>query len=128
MAVVLSLLVNTVLNVLIFKHVRASTRRVQPQTIGTNSNNNNIQHARISRRDISLLKQMIFMFCTFIGGWTPVYAILVINIIITLNPLIFRYSATVCEMAMLAIAINLFKCNHEIKDFLIIRIRRWVRR
>jgi len=128
MAVFVPLLVNTVFNVLIFKHVRASTRRVQAQMISMNTRINNNQHAKISRRDISLLKQMIFMFCTFIGGWTPAYSILIINQFITLNTVIFRYSVIVCELAMLAIAINLFISNHEIKDFLINNIRRWIRR
>ncbi len=127
MAVVLSLLVNTVFNVLIFKHVRASTRRVQAQTISANTSSRNNQHPRIRHRDISLLKQMIFMFCTFIVGWTPAYSILIINDIITLNLMIFRYSVIVCELAMLAIAINLLICNHEIKEFLINKIRRRVR-
>jgi hypothetical protein len=128
MAVFVPLLVNTVFNVLIFKHVRASTRRVQPQMISMNTRINNNQHTKINRRDISLLKQMIFMFCTFIGGWTPAYSILIINDVITLNIMIFRYSVIVCELAMLTIAINLLLCNREIKHFLINKIRRWIRR
>jgi len=128
MVVILSLFVNTIFNVLIFKHVRASTHRVQPQRIGTNLITINNQHPRISRRDISLLKQMMFMFCTFIAGWAPAYLLLIINVLINLNPIIFGYSVVFFELALLAITINFFMCNHEIKEFLIIRIRRWAQR
>ncbi len=128
MVVILSLFVNTIFNVFIFKHVRASTHRVQPQRIGTNLITINNQHPRISRRDISLLKQMIFMFCTFIAGWIPPYLLLILNVLFTFNQLIFQYSVVVFELAVLAITINLLICNHEIKEFIINKIRQWVRR
>jgi hypothetical protein len=123
---VVPLLLNTVFNVLIFKHVRASTRRVHPQTTGTLTNTSINQPPRIGRREISLLKQMIFMFCTFIGGWTPVYVILFLGI--SYDPMVFRYLVIICQTAMLAITINFFICNHEIKEFLINKIRRCVGR
>jgi len=58
------------------------------------------------------------MFCAFIGGWTPVYSIVIISEYITVNQLIFHYSVVVGELAVLAIIINLFKCNHEIRQYL----------
>jgi hypothetical protein len=126
MAVVVPLLTNTVFNVLIFNNVRASTRRVQPQTNSTITNTSINQQPRISHREISLLKQMIFMFCAFIGGWTPVYVILIIGT--SHDPMIFQYLVIICQTAMLAITINFFICNHEIKQHLINKIRQCLRR
>jgi len=123
MAVLVPLLINTVLNVRVF------TRRIQPQSIDivTNTNNNQQQQQpRISRRDILLLKQMIFMFCTFITGWTPVYSILIFNQFLTFDSLIFQYSVIFCRITTLAITINFFISNHEIKEYLINQIRQCV--
>jgi len=109
-------------------HVRASSRRVQPHNTGINTNANNNQQATLSRRDISLLKQMIFMFFTFIGGWTPVYTVLILDQLLNISQLFFLYSVVICEIGMFAITINLFKCNHEIKEYLISKFRPNTRR
>ncbi len=127
LTVCVSLFINIILNILIFVHVRTSTRRVQPQMTITNINGENNQQPRITRREIFLLKQMIFMFCVFIGGWTPVYSIVIISEYITVNQLIFHYSVIVGELAVLAIIINLFKCNHEIRQYLFNKIRQYLR-
>jgi hypothetical protein len=119
--------INILLSVLIFIHVRNSTRRVQPQTISTIENGNNNQQPKISRREMLLLRQMIFMFSMFIGGWTPVYLILIITQYIYLDPLIFRYSVVFGELAVLAIIINLFLYNHELKEYLITKVRQCIR-
>jgi hypothetical protein len=128
MAAFVPLIINTIFNGLIFKYVRASTRRVQPQNIDINTNSNNNQQPIISRREISLLKQMIFMFCAFIGGWAPACCVIIIEQLVTLNPLYFQCSLKIFEIAMLAITINFFICNHEMKEYLINKIRQLVRR
>ncbi|CAF0772539.1 unnamed protein product [Adineta ricciae] len=80
-AVLLPSLVNFILNSMIFGHVRSSTRRVQPQNPSawasriTTQQENRQQAPKISRREISLLRQMIFMFAMFIGGWSPVFIV-----------------------------------------------------
>ncbi len=68
---------------------------------------------------------MIFMFCTFIGGWAPVYVILMCT---GYDKMIFEYLVIVAQMAMLAITINFFICNHQIKEYLINKIRQYVGR
>jgi len=128
MAAVVPLLINTIFNVLIFKYVRASTRRVQPQISTINANANNNQQRIISRREISLLKQMIFMFSTFIAGWAPACSIIIIQQLITLSPLFFQCSIKVFEVAMLAITIKFFISDHEVKEYLINKIRQHVQR
>jgi len=128
MAVLVPLLINTIFNVLIFKYVRASTRRIRPQPISINANSNNNRQPIISRREISLLKQMIFMFCVFIGGWAPACSIIIIEELITLNPLFFQCSLKVFEVVMLAITIRFFICDHDMKEYLINKIRQHVQR
>jgi len=101
MATFVPLTINTIFNGLIFKYVRASTHRVQPQISGINTTSNNNQQPIIGRREISLLKQMIFMFCAFIGGWTPACSVIIIEQLITLNPLYFQCSLKIFEIAIL---------------------------
>ena len=78
-AVLHSVLLMIVVNVVIFKHVRSSIRRIQVHTVTSNIINDNLQRPRISHREFALLQHVIFMFVMFIIGWTPVYAIVTGN-------------------------------------------------
>ena len=121
------MLINTVLNIRIFAYVRNSTHRVQPQAVTTITNeNNNQQQLKLSRREISLLRQMIFMFAMFIGGWTPVFSILIISQYIYIDQSIVQSFVIVSELSILAIIINLLMCNHELKEFLVNKVRQCV--
>jgi hypothetical protein len=71
---------------------------------------------------------MILMLCIFVGGWTPVYSLLIIGQYTYLDPLIFPYSVIVGAMLTLAITINLFMYNHELRGYLINKVRQVVRR
>lgn len=63
MVVFVPTFINIILNIRIFLHVRNSTRRVQPQLPSTSTNgNNNNQNARISPREIALLKKCFLCF------------------------------------------------------------------
>lgn len=108
-----------ILNGFIFNYVRSSTRRIHPHMTNTNTNDNNAQHPRISRREIALLRQMIFMFMMFFIGWTPIYLIVIITQYIYFHPLIFLYSVVSGEVHLFLININLFYCNHQVKEYLI---------
>ncbi|CAF1469787.1 unnamed protein product [Adineta ricciae] len=121
--VVVPLSINITLNVLILIHVRSSTRRVQTRSTDTSAQINNNQQVKITRRDISLMKHMIFMFSMFIIGWTPVLIIYLINIIFgVLNVTI--HIAVICSQVCIAgIVVNLFVYNHEMKQYLSNRIR-----
>ncbi len=61
-------MINIIVNVLIFSHVRSSYRRVKPQIINAVTNTVNVVQQKISRREIYLLRQMIFMFSIFVIG------------------------------------------------------------
>jgi hypothetical protein len=124
MFMVVPSVINIVLNILIFIHVRSSSRRIQPQTVtNTLSNGGNNQQARVSRRDISLLQQMIFMFLISIAGWTPFYVILIITSFIYLDPVVIRFAVLWAELCILSIIINLFQRNHEIREYSLNKIK-----
>lgn len=123
-AVAFPLSINTILHICIFIHVKRSSHRIQPQNLSEiRSNTNGQQQLKISRRDVSLLKHMIFIFLMFVVGWTPIF---VINIIDFLNSVDFTivmscvYLSIVC---VLSIIIHLFLCNREIRDYLFNLIR-----
>ncbi len=61
-------MINIIVNVFIFIHVRSSSRRVNPQIISAVTNTVNVVQQKISRREIYLLRQMIFMFSIFVIG------------------------------------------------------------
>lgn len=112
---------NIILNVFIFIHVRDFARRVQPQTLNVAVNNQ--QQLRINRREISLLKQMIFLFLTFILGWSPMYLILVINQFIYVRRIIYESMVFICQISLLSLIMNLFIYNYKLRQYLINKIR-----
>jgi hypothetical protein len=98
---------------LIYQHVRSSSRRIQPQTIL-----NDIQQSKISRRDIFLIRHMILMFCIFVRGWAPVYIIPIISDYIPVKKTISEIFTVWCELALLLDMIDLFLYNHELRNYL----------
>ncbi len=71
------------LDIQMFMLVRNSTRRIQLQHINAGVGGINNHQVKITRRDISLLKRMIFTFLVFIVGWTPV---LLLSLIDSITP------------------------------------------
>ncbi len=127
MTVIVPSLINTFVNVLIFVHVRSSSRRVRPQAVPSVTNISNTQEPRISRREISLLRQMIFMFSMFVGGWTPVYLTVLTFYFIPFNLMAFQLTTVVAELCLLFITMNLFVCNHELREYCKNKIRQLFR-
>lgn len=116
--------INVILNVLIFRYVRSSVRRIQPGIIHTLTNSiNNINQPIITRREISLLQQMIFTFLIFIIGWTPVYLTLIISYFVVFDSNITSATALVSQLCTLCIITNLFIYNHELKQYFKDKIR-----
>ncbi|CAF1126739.1 unnamed protein product [Adineta ricciae] len=120
-AVVLPSLINIILNSLIFVHVRSSVRRVQPNiaTAWTSGFNREQQQLpKISRREIALLRQMVFMFIMFVTGWS---AVLIVNIIIqvkSISAILVFISMLLGELCAIGIIIDLYVYNHELRKFL----------
>jgi len=126
MAVFVPSVINSVLNILIFIHVRSSSRRVQDQSAASVTNGNNTQHVKFNRRDLSLLRQMIFMFSIFIGGWSPVYLSGIIGQFTSINSLVLPITAIFGEICIFSLIINLFVQNHELTQYIINNIRQLI--
>ncbi|CAF3537375.1 unnamed protein product [Adineta steineri] len=119
--------INLVLNIRIFVYVRTSSRRIQPQSVNTGTGNVNNQQEKVSRRDIKLLQQMILMFLIFLGGWTPFYVIMIVTSFISLDPNFVRVAIVWAQLFILIDVMNLFKRNHEIREYLLNNIRVLIR-
>ncbi len=61
------------INIIIFKYVQSSSRRIQTISQATIANHSSDQEPKLSRRDIHLLRHMIIMFFVFIVGSGPIY-------------------------------------------------------
>jgi hypothetical protein len=107
MAVFVSSLIITILNVIIVDYVRSSTARVQLLAFNITTNaTNNIPQAMISCRDLFVLRQMIFTFLIYMIGWTPVYLTLIISYFIYVNPDIASVTAITSQLCKLSIISN----------------------
>ncbi|UJR19490.1 hypothetical protein I4U23_022619 [Adineta vaga] len=114
-AVVVPSIMNIIFNVLIFRYVRSSSCRVQPH---------NNQMMNLGRREISLLRQMIFMFITFMGGWSTSYVIVIVSQFMSLNEWIRPAMVVFSELCIVGIILNLFISNHELKNYVFDKIHR----
>ncbi|CAF0849540.1 unnamed protein product [Adineta steineri] len=115
---------NIFINYRIYAYIRSSTRRIQPQMVNSITNTNVIPEPKINRRDIAVLKQIVFMILMFVCGWTPPSLIVIISNSVTLDPLIFRIASLFGALCLLGITINLIQCNHEFKHYCINNFRR----
>ncbi|CAF0793003.1 unnamed protein product [Adineta ricciae] len=118
LVVLIPSLVTILLNAFIFHHIRSSSRRIQPQAIDTLTNNNANQQMKFSSREVALLKQMIFVFAVFIGGWGPIYFVRIINQYVDVHTVIYACSVLLCETALLSVVVHLFIHNHDLRHYL----------
>lgn len=61
---------------------------------------------------------MIFNFTMLIGGWSPVFLVTVINTIGCVHPLVYHITILICQLSVLAVVLNLFKCNPPLTEYL----------
>ncbi|CAF1223958.1 unnamed protein product [Adineta steineri] len=123
MAIFVPALLNIILNTLIFTYVQSSTRRIQPQSNRASTSGPNNRQPRMSRRDMSLLKQMLVMFSMFIGGWTPILIVYTMNIAIDVDIKIIKITVLFSELCIFGIVMNLYIYNHELRHYLLNKIR-----
>jgi len=71
--IVVPVSVCVVINIIIFKYVQSSSRRIQTISQATIANHSSDQEPKLSRQDIHLLRHMIIMFFVFIVGSSPIY-------------------------------------------------------
>ena len=105
-----------VINIIIFKHVQASSRRVQPA--GQLTVENNDQSVKLSRRDVHILRHMIIMLFVFIVGWTPIFITGVIMNYVSVSTLTLRILSLLTEISLLCDMIDLFLYSHELRQYL----------
>ncbi|UJR14441.1 hypothetical protein I4U23_001438 [Adineta vaga] len=127
-AAVLPSILNLILNTLIFLHVRSSTRRVHPQMLSTTTSGAINPQIVINRRDIALLRQMIFMFSMFVGGWTPAFIISIFYEAMDMDFKFVQICLIFSQICVLGIVINLFMYNRELRQYLSDKIRNCFRR
>jgi hypothetical protein len=135
LSVVLPSLINTILNILIFLHVRASTRRILADTKSVSINVTSQQQPQqqqlqsisvISHRELVMLRQMIFIFIVFITGWSPVFVITIIRHFVSFDTMFTSMAAILSQLCILTIIFNLFLYNHELRDFLLSKFRQCI--
>ena len=102
-----------VINILIYYYVRSSSRRVQVQNSSAN-----VQHTKISRRDVYLFRHMVLMFCIFVGGWAPTFIAPIIGYYTSIHEVVYLSLTIWCELALLFDMIDLFLYNHEVRKYL----------
>ncbi|CAF1338320.1 unnamed protein product [Adineta ricciae] len=107
-------LVSFVFNTLIFMHVHSSTRRVRCFPEGEHHRS----AVRISRRDLYLLRNMIYTFAVYVGGCGPIFLLIAIDFQGTVTAVVYVILAIVAEASLFSIIINLFRCNKKIRTLL----------
>lgn len=76
------------------------------------------QSAKISRRDIFLLRHTIFMFTMFAVGWTPIFALVAIDYDGNVIPLVYSILQILSVISSLCCILDLFLCNHELRRYI----------
>lgn len=101
------------INLIIFKYVRNSTRRIQANTINTVTDGGRI----LSKRDVKLLKNMLIMFLLFTLGWAPIYIFRLIGPTTSIVGLRIMFGLVLLPVNSLVI--NMIILYYKNKDLLI---------
>jgi len=116
--IVIPISVCLAMNIIIFKYVQSSTRRVQPVSRAIPTNHSNNQQPKLNRRDVHLLRHMIIMFLVFILGWCPIYITLVVPNQASISMFTLRILSLLAELSLLCDIIDLFMYSHQLRQYL----------
>jgi hypothetical protein len=116
-------LINVLPNVLIFSYVHSSTHRIQPHRSSALTATVSVQHPKVNRREIALLKQMTYMFVLLIIGWNPIFIITVINSYTAVHPLFHHLGYLLCQACIMCIILHLLSINRELRQYVFGKIR-----
>lgn len=105
------------INVTIFLFVKSSSRRVHPIPEESSTNQRNDQPPRLTRRDIHLLRHMIFMFLVYIIGWGPISIIPIISRYMSVSAVISRAVSFLAELSLLCDIIDLYLYSHDLREY-----------
>lgn len=101
-----------IIHVLIFIHVRNSSRRVQTEAFSVQRS-----LASTRRRDWKILQQAVVVFCTFLLGCTPILLLEAIDDKRLVNPAIYASLMPVGSLSTLISLTYLMLFNNELKDY-----------
>lgn len=106
---------SAVTNCYLINYVHRSYRRVQPRIANDRSRHRPV---KLNRRDIRLLRHMIFMFSIFVGGWSPIYVMSILISSVSFHPLLLRSVAILAKMSLFLDIFYLFMYNHRVRSYL----------
>lgn len=106
------------INITIFIYVKSSSRRVHSISKVSSTNQRNDRQPKLSRRDIHLLRHMIFMFLVYIIGWGPICVFAIISRHISVNVVISNIVSLLAELSLLCDIVDLFLYSHELREYL----------
>ena len=109
--------------VLIFKYVRSSTRRIQPHSQTTQTGDTNMARPKLSRRDIHLLRHMIFIVGLFVIGWGFVNNVDIVNAYRQYDGNLTTIAVIFSQLSSLSTIIDLFLYNRELRQYLWDRLK-----
>ena len=106
---------SALINALLIKHVRLSYRQIQPQIATDRSRR---RRMRLNRRDIRLLRHMIFMFSIFVGGWSPIYLMSILASNVAFPLVLVRSVVILAKISLFLDIFYLFIYNHRVRNHL----------
>ncbi|CAF0863529.1 unnamed protein product [Adineta steineri] len=117
-SIIVPALFTLIINLKIFKHVHSSSKRIHPQ-MTTNTETIIIrQQPAINRRDLYLLKHMIFIFSMFIVGWTPIFSLVAIDYQSAVSQIVYALLQVFSVICFLVCMMDLLLCNQDLKRFI----------
>ncbi|CAF1063607.1 unnamed protein product [Adineta steineri] len=117
-SIIVPALITLIINLKIFKHVHDSSKRIHQQMTATTGTIIIRQQPAINRRDLYLLKHMIFMFSMFIIGWTPIFSLEAIDYAYAVSELVYSLLQVFSVISLLVCTIDLLLCNQDLKRFI----------
>ena len=102
-----------IIHILVFIHVRNSSRRVQTEAFTVQRS-----LARTRRRDWKILRQAVFVYCTFLLGCTPILLLEAIDGKRLVSPAIYATLMAVGSLSTLISLTYLMLVNNDWKDYL----------
>lgn len=122
MSIVIPAIIYTFINILIFIHVRSSSRRVKsiPLSLTANNTRTSQQLQPFANRDIHLLLYMMYTLTIFIMGWFPYYLSLILWItkIFVMQAVVYTFLTIWAEASLIILIVMLFIYNKKLRELL----------
>jgi hypothetical protein len=127
-AVVICSLISLIVNIRIFMYGRSSSLRSQPQifinrvepvSIRVSARNHIHHRLRISRREIRLLKHIIYMFLMFVIGWGPFYTSMIFGYSMENSTFVYGFLCVWAQISLVCLIINMFIYNKVLRKYVV---------